>query len=142
MTRKHRRTTDERAYAAADSAFTAEGGPVLGPPASPSGSESAMAEFGISFDDRQYEYNGYRYDRLDDAVAYAKLIRSRPTQLDAWGAFVLPSRFAAPSDAQRTLMTALAITFDGRAYHFEGFRYDELADAVSYARLRSTGDAA
>ena len=140
MTRTHRRTTDERAYGAAVFPNTPDGGLTLGPPL-PGGRELAIAELGIFFDGSQYEYNGYRYDDLDDAVACAKLIRSWPTQLDAWGSFVLPPRFAAPSDAQRTLMSALAITFDGRAYHFEGFRCEDLADAVIYARLaRSSAD--
>ena len=38
-----------------------------------------MAEFGIGYDGRQYEYNGYRYGRLADAIAYTSLMRSRPT---------------------------------------------------------------
>jgi hypothetical protein len=32
-------------------------------------------------------------------------------------------------------MATLAITFVDGAYRFEGFRYDELSDAVSYAQL-------
>ncbi|WP_284617101.1 hypothetical protein [Aquabacterium humicola] len=138
MTRKHRRTTDERSYAAAEDTLTAEGGrPSALPP------ELTMSEFGIGFDGRQYVYNGYRYDRLADAAAYAGLIRSRPTQLDAGGSFTLGVRSDAPSDAQRSLMAALSIGFDGRAYHFDGFRYDNLADAVSYAKLtRPIGDRA
>lgn len=142
MTRKHRRTTDERAYGAAVFPNAPDGGLTRGPPL-PGGRALAMAELGIFFDGGQYEYNGARYDHLDDAVACAKLTRSRPTQLDAGGAFALPPRLAAPSDAQRTLMSALAITFDGCAYHFEGFRCEDLADAVIHARLvRSTADPA
>lgn len=134
MTRMHRRTTDERSYAAAEDTFTAEGG-------GPSALTTALTptEAGIRFDGRHYVYNGYRYDRLADAAAYAGLIRSRPTQLDAGGAFTRSILSAPPSDAQRTLMAALSIGFDGRVYHFEGFRYDNLADAVSYAKLTRPG---
>lgn len=38
-----------------------------------------MAEYAIGFDGLRYTYNGYRYDRLADAVAYSKLMRSRPS---------------------------------------------------------------
>jgi hypothetical protein len=36
-----------------------------------------MNQFNISFDGRQYEFNGYRYDRLSDAVSYARLVTTR-----------------------------------------------------------------
>jgi hypothetical protein len=94
-----------------------------------------MAEFGIDYDGRDYEYKGYRYRRLTDALAYARLMRSRPTQESAGGSFSQRKRFAPPTDADRTLMASLDIGFEDSAYRFEGFRYDSLADAVNYARL-------
>lgn len=33
------------------------------------------------------------------------------------------------------LMTEFSILHDGRHYHYDGYRYDQLADAVGYARL-------
>jgi hypothetical protein len=94
-----------------------------------------MADFGIGYDGLQYQYNGYRYGRLADAVAYASLMRSRPTQEDAGGPFMQRKAFHVPTDAERSLMATLAIDFDDGAYRFEGFRYDGLADAVNYAKL-------
>ena len=62
-------------------------------------------------------------------------MRSRPTQKDAGGSFMQRKAFAVPTDAERSLIAALAIDFDDGAYRFEGFRYDGLADAVNYAKL-------
>jgi len=39
--------------------------------------ERLMASLAICFDGRQYRYRDYRYDRLDDAIAYARLQRER-----------------------------------------------------------------
>lgn len=47
----------------------------------PSLSESAMAarlrDLSITFDGRDYRYQGYRYERRDDAIAYAVLVHAR-----------------------------------------------------------------
>jgi hypothetical protein len=94
-----------------------------------------MAELRIGYDGLRYDYNGYRYDRLADAVAYATLLRSRPAQKDAGGPYTQRGAHPAPTDADRTLMATLAIGFEDGAYRFEGFRYDGLSDAVSYATL-------
>jgi hypothetical protein len=131
MTRTHRKATEERLYAAAD-AFTAERG---GPSSAQPEHERQTAEFGIGYDGLHYGYNGYRYDRLADAVAYASLMRSRPTQKDAGGPFKQVKTFAAPTDEERTLIASLAIEFANGAYRFDGFRYDGLSDAVNYAKL-------
>jgi hypothetical protein len=46
----------------------------------PTGSDTAlMQSLGVSFKDGQYVYEGFHYDRLADAVAYARLRRSRET---------------------------------------------------------------
>ena len=79
MTKTYRQTTDERLHAVASDAFTSEGG--RSSSAQPEG-ERQMAKFGIGFDGLHYEYRGYRYGRLADAVAYASLMRLRPTQKD------------------------------------------------------------
>lgn len=36
--------------------------------------------------------------------------------------------------AEKILMSELGITFDGERYHFQDYRYDKLADAISYAQ--------
>jgi hypothetical protein len=94
-----------------------------------------MAEYAIGYDGLRYAYNGYRYDRLADAVAYSKLMRSRPLRRDPGGPFTQREKLNAPTDADRELMTSLAIRFEEGIYRFEGFRYDRLADAVNYATL-------
>jgi hypothetical protein len=134
MTKTHRQTTDERLYAATSDAFTSEGGRPSS--AQPEG-ERQMAKFGIGFDGLHYEYRGYRYHRLADAVAYAGLMRSRPTQKDPGGPFKQTKKFPGPTDEERTQMATLAIEFDDGAYRFEDFRYDRLSDAVNYAKLMS-----
>jgi hypothetical protein len=94
-----------------------------------------MAEYSIGHDGLRYAYNGYRYDRLADAVGYAKLMRSRPSMNDSGGPSTRREGIDVPTDADRELMTSLAIRFEAGAYRFEGFRYDRLADAVNYATL-------
>lgn len=63
MTKLHRKTTDERCYAA------------------------EVAESSLGHDGLRYHYNGYRYDKREDAVAYASLVRDRPGQVDGGGSF-------------------------------------------------------
>lgn len=126
----HCRATDERLSAL--DAFTSEGGRPS--PAQPE-HERQTAEFGITYDGLHYGYNGYRYDRLADAVAYASLMRSRPTQKDSGGPFKLVKMYAEPTDEERTLMATFAIEFADGAYRFDGFRYDALSDALNYAKL-------
>jgi hypothetical protein len=132
MTKLHRKTTDERFYAATEDAFTPEGG---SPWPAQSERERQMAEFSVGYDGPRYHYNGYRYDKWQDAVAYASLMRSRPEQVDTAGPFLPGKRSAPTTDAEHALMTSLGIRFDDGAYRFEGFRYDALSDAVNYAKL-------
>lgn len=96
--------------------------------------ERQMAEFSVGRDGLRYHYNGYRYDKWQDAVAYARLMRGRPWQADAGGTFVPGHRPAAATDAQHALMASLDIRFDDGAYRFGDFRYDRLSDAVTYAK--------
>ena len=52
----------------------AESGPMpIGEPGLVEEPQRTMTLLGIRFDGRQYHYREYRYDRLDDAVAYARL---------------------------------------------------------------------
>lgn len=117
--------------AAAEDAFTSEGGHVVeqGPER-----ERLMTEFGIDYDGVDYGFHCYRYERLAEAVAYARLLRSHPGQEDAGGPPRRARTVAVPTEADRALMESLGIGFESGAFHFRGFRYDLLADAVTYAR--------
>ncbi|WP_280156035.1 hypothetical protein [Piscinibacter sp. XHJ-5] len=131
MTKLHRKTTDQRLYAAAGDPFTSAGG---SPWSVQSERDRQMAEFSVGYDGPRYRYNGYRYDRWEDAVAYARLMRSRPGHLDTAGPFPPGRRSPPTTDAEHELMASLGIRADEGAYRFEGFRYDALPDAVNYAK--------
>ena len=92
-------------------------------------------ESDIHYNGLQFEYHGYRYDKLADAQAYARLMRSSASVDDPQGPFTACAPRAAPDDAQRSVMASLAIGFEAGTYQYEGFRYARLSDAVDYARL-------
>ncbi|HWJ06514.1 MAG TPA: hypothetical protein VNS57_12110 [Steroidobacteraceae bacterium] len=62
--------SDATALEMATDAYTSEGGHVAP-------DDFQLAAVGVSFDGRQYRYETYRYDRPEDAVAYAELDRAR-----------------------------------------------------------------
>lgn len=93
-------------------------------------------ELGIWFDGRAYHYQQYRYDRLQDAIAYARLDRERPGFQEE----PLPSHWEewqGPTSAEVTQMTALGIVYECGVYCYGSFRYDVLADALHYAKCTS-----
>jgi hypothetical protein len=138
--------TRARIDAAAQDAFTSEGGHVnagsaLGPGAGDAAREEQarlMATLGIHHEGRYYHFRGYRYTRLEDAVAYARLVGTRAARLlpednlpdRSFGDGVEP-----PPAADTMLMQSLGVSFEAGRYVYEGFHYDRLADAVAYARL-------
>ena len=95
-----------------------------------------MAELRIRCDGRSYHYRGYRYDRLLDAMSYARLDRERGSR-EPVGDEARLEHVPLPTQADRALMQALAITFDGGVFRWREYRYDRLADAVAYASLES-----
>ena len=97
--------------------------------------ESQMSEFSISYNGRHYHFDRFRYDSLGDALAYARLQRSRPAG-EGSERIAAAQMVEAPDESERGLMASLAITFEGGIYHLGSFRYDRLADAVNYARLQ------
>lgn len=114
-------------------------GDLAGEGALPSSARStghvARAELGIRYNGRSYEYRGYHYDRLADAVSYAKLDRARAL---AEPAIADPAPFEAlhsPTSTERQLMRELDITFQDGIYRLGDYRYDRMADAIAYARL-------
>jgi hypothetical protein len=92
-----------------------------------------MAELSIIRDGRQYLYDGYCYDRLSDALAYAQRVRgqARPPGPSSPAQSELVD---SPTAFDRELMTELSISFENGRFVFAGFHYDRLADAASYAR--------
>lgn len=143
---------DAHCETSAENAFTSEGGHVAAQDEALAGPAQAarertrlMSKYSIRFDGRRYQWHEYQYDRLADAVVYARLMHSRPTQphgnpLPVDVVLVdLPSPSPSPSD--RRLMATLSIVFEADVYKFGGFRYDRLADAASYALKHQCGDA-
>jgi len=94
-----------------------------------------MSELNVRFDGRSYRYGQYCYDVLKDALSYARLDQERHGRLTApcdeapvWTSPPMPTE-----DEQRQ-MDGLGVSFDGRQYHYQGYRYDRLSDALAYAR--------
>ena len=84
-----------------------------------------MAEHGISFNGRHYQYRSHRSSRLSEVVTYAIAERSpRPA----------PARGPAetPTHDQRQVMSRLGIVYRDGLYHSGGYSYDRLADALAY----------
>ena len=94
-----------------------------------------MSAFRIDYDGRYYRFNGYRYDRLGDAVAYAELMQSRQSPEVGPDPFTPGDTLPPPSTSDRDLMAAWFISFAAGVYAYREFHYDHLADAVNYARL-------
>jgi len=137
MTKTYQWPTDQRLYDGPEDAFTS-GARSTSQAAHEAGQperERVMAQLSINRDGRGYEYSGYHYDRLADAVGYARLMRSRLLQDGVGGPYSHSMTLDAPTGAERELMASLAINFEAGAYRFEAFRYDHLADAVNYAKL-------
>ena len=93
----------------------------------------ADPELGIWFDGRAYHYHQYRYDRLQDAVAYARIDRASPGFSDE----PLPrhwDEWHEPTQAEAARMAPFGIVYERGYYCYGSFRYDYLDDALAYAR--------
>lgn len=98
------------------------------------GEPPLVSELGIWFDGRSFHYQEYRYDRLEDAVAYAKIDQRHPDRRQV----VLPKtweQWCGPTNGELDLMAAFGISYEQGSYHFREFRYDTLEQAVAYARI-------
>jgi hypothetical protein len=95
-----------------------------------------IVRYGIGFDGRFYRYREYRYDRLADALNYAKLDSARAGRppLQAPGEWLAPQR---PTAEEREQMASLGSAVDGKQYLYDGYRYERCGDAINYARLNS-----
>lgn len=97
-----------------------------------------LARLGVRRAGWSYRFRGYRYDRLEDAIAYARLVRARawqkrPEDFDLHGRVVDDD--PPPGPSQVLLMASLGVTYHAGRYRFCGYSYDSPADAVAYARL-------
>lgn len=88
----------------------------------------------VSFDGRYFRYGPYRYDRLTDAVAYAELERAQGRPLPQAPRPMGPVVDLRGWDAAAA--RALGVTFDGKRFLFDSYRYDRSQDALAYARLQ------
>jgi hypothetical protein len=93
----------------------------------------AAAAFGISFDGRAYHYREYSYERLADALAYARQDRARPgfredTTPRQW------QQWAGPTPEERLHMAAHGIVYAHGYYCYGPYRYDLLSAALAYAQ--------
>ena len=95
-----------------------------------------MAELSIAHEGRYYHYDGYRYERLEDAVTYAQLVRARRSERTDPSAFAKFDAVVSSNAADRQLMLELSISVENGSFVFEGYRYDQLIDAANYARHR------
>ncbi|NJO13246.1 MAG: hypothetical protein HC872_07025 [Gammaproteobacteria bacterium] len=96
-----------------------------------------MAELSITRHGRYYHFEGYRYELLADAIAFAELVRARssqPAQRPQQQVVEKCDVPEGPSAADRQLMQEFSISFENHSFVFERFRYDQLRDAVNYAR--------
>lgn len=94
-----------------------------------------LEDTSISFDGRHYRYDGFRYDRREDAMNYARLQRGKRSHRSIEAAAPEVPWAEAPNDSQRRLMQAFGITVENGQYHFREYRYDRVADAIAYAQL-------
>lgn len=94
---------------------------------------SAEPWAGISFDGRAYHYHQYSYDRVEDALNYARLGHAeRDFRLDA-PTIIRWRQFIAPTEHECAEMAEHDICYQ-RGYFFYGpYRYTVLADALNYA---------
>ena len=93
----------------------------------------AVAACGVSFDGRAYHYLGYSYERLADALDYAKLDRAKP----GFREDATPRRWrqwALPTQEERLKMEAHGIVFVRVYYCYGPYRYDLLSAALAYAK--------
>jgi len=93
----------------------------------------AALAFGISFDGRAYHYREYSYDRLADALDYAKLDRAKPGFREERAPRHWKQWFG-PTPEDRLQMAAHGIGYESGYYCYGPYRYELLAAALNYAR--------
>ena len=128
---------DARGQAGTPEALPGPVEPAASPPVMGTSADRAqlMADLSIAYDGLRYYYGSYRYDRLEDAVDYARLQLARSGG-HARMRMARPAILQAPGDGEWRAMTSSGITYAGGVYRLGEYRYDRLADALAYARLQ------
>jgi len=93
----------------------------------------ADPDLGIWFDGRSFHYQHYRYERLADAVAFARADQRRPD----YRPVPLPlswEQWTAPSGEECEIMATYGIVYEHGTYRYKEFHYDFLEQALAYAR--------
>lgn len=98
--------------------------------------QAAQSMPGISFDGRAYHYRQYTYDSLEDALNYAKLERMKPGFVEEPPTVLQWKQWNGPTPEERVLMALHLITYEGGRYCYGPYHYDQLADAISYAKRK------
>jgi hypothetical protein len=96
-------------------------------------SETSEPWAGIPFDGRAYHYRQYSYDRVEDALNYARLERARPDFDKIAPTCMRWRQFPAPTEQERAQMAAHDIVCQGGYFFYGPYRYEVLADALNYA---------
>lgn len=116
-------------------------GPSFHPPrptaTDPAEDARLMLSYGIVDDGRRYRLQGYRYDRLADAVNHARLLRLRPELMDPAVGPASARPAEVPTGEQRVLMAILDVRCERGVYVVGPFRYDRLVDALRHAHQRA-----
>jgi len=93
----------------------------------------AAAALGISFDGRAYHYQEYSYERIEDALGYAKLDHARPGFHEDATPRTWP-QWTGATPEERAQMAAHGIVYERGHYCYGPYRYDLLSAALDYAR--------
>lgn len=129
---------------AVEQVFTSEGGHIApcndGDSVAVSGEAKLLQELGIHYDGRSYCFLSYRYTRLEDAVAYARLVHARAFLSLPEDRMTSPKHCEnaeAASEAELDEMRRLGVEHRNGRYTFGEFKYDKLSDALAYARIKA-----
>jgi hypothetical protein len=87
---------------------------------------------GVSFDGRAYHYRQYSYDRLADALGYAKLDQAKPGFHEDATAYQW-KQWCGPTPQELLQMAVHHISYERGHYCYGPYRYDLLAMALAYA---------
>jgi hypothetical protein len=88
---------------------------------------------GIPFDGRAYHYRQYSYDRVEDALNYAKAERARPDFDKIAPTCMRWRQFLEPTAHERAQMAEHGIAYQDGYFFYGPYRYDVLANALDYA---------
>ena len=105
---------------------------------SPANKDEAIA-LNISFNGTQFVYRDYKYDKLADAVSYARQDALRASSAPFGTHAVTWVDPVTPSADDLSLMEQYGVTSDQGRFRYGDYRYDRMADAIDYARHHPGG---